>query len=226
MSVSSKIGKFYHVVQQIAVYLSKKGIIVGICSKNNEQDVKDVLNNHPDMILKEDYIVIKKVNWIDKASNLRAIAIELNIGIDSLVFVDDSDFEINLIKEQIPEIRTIQVPTNIADYPNELIKNIYKYFNLFLNSDDAKKTEMYKQQFERENTKSSFYSTIDEYLSSLEIELIILKNDESHIPRISQLTQKTNQFNLTTERYTEKQIEQFYYNRRCICNVCKRQIWR
>ncbi|MBK9633930.1 MAG: HAD-IIIC family phosphatase [Bacteroidetes bacterium] len=208
MSVSSKIGKFYHVVQQIAVYLSKKGIIVGICSKNNEQDVKDVLNNHPDMILKEDYIVIKKVNWIDKASNLRAIAIELNIGIDSLVFVDDSDFEINLIKEQIPEIRTIQVPTNIADYPNELIKNIYKYFNLFLNSDDAKKTEMYKQQFERENTKSSFYS-IDEYLSSLEIELIILKNDESHIPRISQLTQKTNQFNLTTERYTEKQIEQF-----------------
>ncbi|MBK7639020.1 MAG: hypothetical protein IPJ22_02935 [Bacteroidetes bacterium] len=126
------------------------------------------------MILKEDYIVIKKVNWIDKASNLRAIAIELNIGIDSLVFVDDSDFEINLIKEQIPEIRTIQVPTNIADYPNELIKNIYKYFNLFLNSDDAKKTEMYKQQFERENTKSSFYS-IDEYLSSLEIELIILK---------------------------------------------------
>ena len=206
MSPTSKSGKFYQLVQRIAVFLSKRGVIVGICSKNNEQDVLDVLRNHKDMILKEEHIVIKKVNWIDKASNLRAIASALNIGIDSLVFVDDSNFEINLIKEQVPEIHTIQVPTAISDYPDLILKNVYTYFNLFLNSEDAKKTEMYKQQFERENSKTAF-SSIEDYLASLEIELTVVKNDKAHIPRIAQLTQKTNQFNLTTYRYTESQVD-------------------
>ncbi len=208
MSPTSKSGKFYHLVQRIAVFLSKRGVIVGLCSKNNEQDVLDVLRNHKDMILKEDHIVIKKVNWIDKANNLRAIASELNIGIDSLVFVDDSNFEINLINEQVAEILTIQVPTSISDYPDLILKNVYTYFNLVLNSDDAKKTEMYKEQFDRENSKTAFNS-IEDYLASLEIELTVVKNDKEHISRIAQLTQKTNQFNLTTCRYTESQVDQF-----------------
>uniref|UniRef100_UPI0040474594 HAD-IIIC family phosphatase n=1 Tax=Algoriphagus sp. TaxID=1872435 RepID=UPI0040474594 len=208
MSPTSKSGKFYHLVQRIAVFLSKRGVIVGLCSKNNEQDVLDVLRNHNDMILKEEHIVIKKVNWVDKASNLRVIASELNIGIDSLVFVDDSNFEINLIKEQVPEILTIQVPTAISDYPDLILKNVYTYFNLVLNSDDAKKTEMYKQQFERENSKTAF-SSIEDYLASLEIELTVVKNDKAQMPRIAQLTQKTNQFNLTTYRYTESQVDHF-----------------
>ena len=208
MSPTSKYGKFYHLVQRIAVFLSKRGIIIGLCSKNNEQDVLDVLRNHNDMVLKEDHIVIKKVNWIDKANNLRAIASELNIGIDSLVFVDDSNFEINLIKEQIPEILTIQVPTAISDYPDLILKNVYTYFNLILNSDDARKTEMYKRQFERENSRNAF-SSIEDYLASLEIELTVVKNVKAHMPRIAQLTQKTNQFNLTTNRYTESQVDYF-----------------
>lgn len=208
MSPTSKSGKFFNLVQCIAVFLSKRGVIVGICSKNNEQDVLDVLNNHPDMVIKEEHIVIKKVNWVDKASNLRAIAYELNIGIDSLVFVDDSNFEINLIKEQVPEILTIQVPTAISDYPDLILKNVYTYFNLVLNSDDAKKTEMYKQQFERENSKTSF-SSIEDYLASLEIELTVVKNNKLHMPRVAQLTQKTNQFNLTSYRYTESQVDHF-----------------
>lgn len=208
MSPTSIHGKFYHYVQQMIVYLSKRGVIVGLCSKNNEQDVMDVINSHKDMVLKKEHIVIYKINWQDKASNLIAIAAELNINIDSLVFIDDSSFEINLIKEQLPEVLTIQVPTNITDYPRQILNNIYKYFNLNVNSDDVKKTEMYKQQFHREKAKNS-YDTIEDYLASLEIELKIIKNDPSYIPRISQLTQKTNQFNLTTKRYTESQIEEF-----------------
>jgi FkbH-like protein len=213
MSATSKSGNFYNLVQRIAVFLSKRGVIVGLCSKNNEQDVLDVLRNHKDMILKEEHIVIKKVNWVDKASNLRAIASELNIGIDSLIFVDDSNFEINLIKEQVPKITTIQVPTSISDYPDLILKNVYKYFNLVLNSDDAKRTEIYKQQFERENSKTAF-SSIEDYLASLEIELTVVKNDKTHMPRIAQLTQKTNQFNLKTIRYTESQINQFIEDKR------------
>lgn len=208
MAPSSAQGKYYQRVQQIAVYLSKRGVIVGLCSKNNEEDVLEVLRTHPDAFIKEEHIVLHKINWQDKASNLRAMATDLNIGLDSFVFVDDSNFEINLIKDSVPEILTIQVPTAISEYPDILLANIYKYFNLNLTADDAKKTEMYKQQFQRENAKNAFAS-IDDYLASLQIELKILKDDTSYIPRIAQLTQKTNQFNLTTIRYTEGQIEQF-----------------
>jgi len=208
MSPSSNLGKFFHLVQRIAVFLSKRGVIIGLCSKNNENDVLEVLRNHRDIILKEEHIVIKKVNWDDKASNLREIASDLNVGLDSMIFVDDSNFEINLINEKVPEILTIQVPIVLSDYPDILLRNIYSYFNLVLNSDDAKKTEMYKQQFEREKNKTTFNS-IEDYLASLEIELTVVKNDKSFIPRIAQLTQKTNQFNLTTHRYTESKVEYF-----------------
>jgi FkbH-like protein len=208
MSPTSNLGKFYHLVQRIAVFLSKRGVIIGICSKNNENDVLEVFRNHRDIILKEEHIVIKKVNWDDKASNIREIASDLNVGLDSMIFVDDSNFEINLINEKVPEILTIQVPIVLSDYPDILLRNIYTYFNLVLNSDDARKTEMYKQQFERENNKITFNS-IEDYLASLEIELTVVKNDKSYIPRIAQLTQKTNQFNLTTHRYTESQVEYF-----------------
>ena len=208
MSPTSKLGKFYHLVQRIAVFLSKRGVIIGLCSKNNENDVLEVFRNHRDIILKEEHIVIKKVNWDDKASNIREIASDLNIGLDSMIFVDDSNFEINLINEKVPEILTIQVPITLSDYPDILLRNVYTYFNLVLNSDDARKTEMYKQQFEREKNKITF-SSIEDYLASLEIELTVVKNDKSYIPRIAQLTQKTNQFNLTTHRYTESQLEYF-----------------
>ncbi len=211
MSPNTKSGKFYNIVQRIVLHLSKKGIIIGLCSKNNEQDVLDVLCNHKDMILKEDNIVIKKINWQDKATNLRKIASELNIGTDSIVFVDDSTFEINLIKEQLPEIQTIQVPDSISDYPKLLLKNIYTYFDSELNNEDSKKTEMYKQQFMRENSKNE-YSSIEDYLTSLEIELTVIKNEKDYTPRIAQLSQKTNQFNLTTKRYTDGQIENFMVN--------------
>lgn len=211
MSPSSPEGRHYNMVQKIAVYLSKRGVIVGICSKNNEQDVTEVLKSHKDIVLKEEYIVAKKINWNNKASNLKELAEDLNIGIDSFVFVDDSSFEINLIREQIPEILTVQVPPKTNEYVNTLLKTIYSCFNLIPTSDDLKKTEMYKQQFERENSKNSFTS-IDDYLSSLQIELKILKNDPAYIPRLSQLTQKTNQFNLTTYRYTESDIERFIYD--------------
>ena len=208
MSPSSNLGKYYHLVQRIAVFLSKRGVIIGLCSKNNENDVLEVFRNHRDIILKEEHIVIKKVNWDDKASNIREIASDLNIGLDSMIFVDDSNFEINLINEKVPEILTIQVPITLSDYPEILLRNVYNYFNLVLNSDDARKTEMYKQQFEREKNKITF-SSIEDYLASLEIELTVVKNDKSYIPRIAQLTQKTNQFNLTTHRYTESQLEYF-----------------
>lgn len=208
-SNESKTGMWFHKVQQQAVYLSSKGVLIGLCSKNNTADVEEVLLLN-EMTLRNDNLVIKKVNWTDKASNLRNIAAELNIGLDSLVFVDDSDFEINLIKEQLPEILTLQVPKQISEYPFQLQKLVDRYFSLSQSKEDALKTEMYKQQSARTESQSGFQS-IDEYLASLEIVLTIVENEVAQIPRIAQLTQKTNQFNLTTKRYTEQQITDFMY---------------
>lgn len=208
MSKHSFHGRIFNKVQQFGVFLSKRGVILGLCSKNNEIDVSAILDNHPDLVLKEEYIAIKKINWEDKVTNLRQIAFELNIGLDSIVFIDDSSFEVNLIKEQLPEVVTLQVPKNILEYPDFLLKYIYKYFNLSTNNEDTKKTEIYKQQFERENHRSKF-KTIDEYLSSLNICLSVFIDELKFVPRIAQLTQKTNQFNFTTRRYTENQIDYF-----------------
>ncbi len=205
MSAADKEGYPYRMIQQMAVFLSKRGVIVGICSKNNPEDVDAVLAEHNDIVLKSDYIVIKKVNWEDKASNLRNIATELNIGLNSLVFVDDSDFEITFIKEQLPEVLAIQVPK--TGYIDLLQVNIFKYFNLSPTADDAKKTEMYKQQFLRDDAKKSAGS-IEDYLSSLEMEITIKEDDQDQVARIAQLTQKTNQFNLTTRRKSESEIKQ------------------
>lgn len=206
-SEQSAIGKFYRRVQQLAVYLSKRGVIIGLCSKNNPEDVAELLEKDT-TVLKKDHIVIEKVNWQDKATNLRAIAAELNIGLDSLVFVDDSLFEINLVKEQLPEILTFTVPVNVSEYPGQLERLVRKYFSLNQSREDTAKTAMYKQQAMRTEAKEAFNS-IEDYLASLEISIAIREDDQSQIQRIAQLTQKTNQFNLTTVRYTEQQVESF-----------------
>lgn len=208
MSLHSKIGQIYNKIQQIAVWLSKQGVIIGLCSKNNEDDVKEILEEHADIKLRPEHIVVRKINWLDKVTNLRNIAKELNIGLDSLVFVDDSPFEIELVKTEIPEILTFQVPVAIHEYPARLLQLIERYFYLFITVDDKRKVEQYKTQFQR-NEEQTKYHSLEAYLSSLKLELEIKKNDFEQINRIAQLTQKTNQFNLTTKRYTESQINEF-----------------
>ena len=208
MSAFTKNGKIFREIQNIALSLNKKGILLGICSKNNKSDVDQVISDHKDMLLSDDILTVKKVNWIDKATNLREISQELNIGLDSLVFVDDSSFEVNLIKEQLPEITVLQVPTRLYDYPKLLRDNLGLFLNLSYTQEDQNKREMYKKQVIRESSKSEF-NTIDDYLSSLELEISIYIDDKSIIPRMSQMSQKTNQFNLTNRRYTEKDIENF-----------------
>lgn len=219
MSPQSKIGQVYNKIQQIAVWLSNQGVLVALCSKNNPEDVEKLMTEHQDIRLRKDHIVISKVNWQDKAKNMLEIAQELNIGLDSFVFVDDSSFEINLIKEQIPEILTLQVPAAIHEYPIQLLKVIERYFYLSGNKDDIGKTKQYKDQSKR-NEEINKHHSLEDYLSSIGIEITIKENDITQIERIAQLTQKTNQFNLTTKRYTERQIEEFMNsNKKCVFSV-------
>ena len=206
MNGLSKEGIPFAEVQSLAKSLAASGVIIGLCSKNNPEDVDQVIASHPDMVLKEEDVVIKKVNWNDKASNLRSIAADLNIGIDSLVFVDDSDFEINLIRSELPEVKAFQVPKEIHKYP-DLIREISNlFFQVSQTKEDLQKTKNYKEQILR-NQELEAHGNIEDYLKSLQLELDIYLNKADLIQRLAQMTQKTNQFNLSTKRLSEQDVK-------------------
>ncbi|MCM8542898.1 MAG: HAD-IIIC family phosphatase [Lentisphaeraceae bacterium] len=205
---SANRGRAFEEIQYMARSLSQKGVLIGLCSKNNYADVDEVLDKHPDIILKQSDIAIKKVNWEDKADNLLAISKELNIGLDSLVFIDDSNFEIENIKSRLPEVHVVKVPKNLHEYP-VLFKDVSSLFYNHSSSDeDALKTQMYKIEGQRKESQASFQNVSD-YLQSLELKLTIFIDNNQQVARLSQLTQKTNQFNMTTRRYSEAEISTF-----------------
>jgi FkbH-like protein len=207
-NINVKDGEYYEEIHYMLKELSQNGILLALNSKNNLEDVKSIFTDNPNIVLKWEDFLIKKVNWNNKVSNLKSIAKELNIGIDSLVHMDDSDFEINHINTELPEVTTIQVPQNLKDYATHLRNHYDLFLNLNKTNEDANRIEMYKVEIHRQEAQENF-NNIEEYLQSLELEINIKLNDNSSIERIAQMTQKTNQFNLTTPRYTESEIENF-----------------
>lgn len=197
-------GSCYRDLQEAALALYQRGILLALCSKNNKEDVLQVLAEHPDMVLRKEHFATMRVNWQDKATNLKEIATELNIGLDSLVFVDDNPSEIELILQSLPEIRTLQVPRDLSK-----LKNLLSYEGLFdtlaISHEDRNRSAMMQSEVMRRELRQSGLS-LDEYLQSLQMRIAIRSADDFTIPRIAQLTQKTNQFNLTTRRYTESEI--------------------
>ena len=215
INLSSKdpIGKIYHEIQALALSLKKNyGVLLGICSKNNLSDIEHVFNEHQDMLIRNEDLAIKKVNWNDKAQNLKEISEELNIGLDSIVFLDDSDFEIELIKTKIPQVTSIKVPSKIYEYPTLFREMFSLFFDISKSAEDKIRTELYKQQNLRNNAKKKI-NNIEDFLSSLELSIKLFVDNKDYVPRMAQMTQKTNQFNLTTKRYTEGDITQFILNK-------------
>jgi FkbH-like protein len=208
ISDKDKNGIFFKEIQLIAKSLKKNGVLLALCSKNNYNDVEEVFQKRTDLQLYSDDFVKFKINWNDKASNLVELSNELNIGIDSFVFIDDSDFEISLINDKLPEVETIQVPKQLFLYPQILNSKLDLFFKFSKTQEDLRRAEMYRQEEKRVNEIVK-YSNIDDYLSSLELEININIDDIESIDRISQLTQKTNQFNLCTKRYSSVEISKF-----------------
>lgn len=209
LSETNKKGIYFKEIQILAKYLSNKGIILGICSKNNENDVNEVFDSRKDMILLLSDIIIKKINWTNKSSNIESIASELNIGIDSIVFIDDSTFEIELIKEQLPQVYTLQVPEDLSLYPVKMLELTNLFYSRSISNEDFDRNRMYKEDKFRQDIKEKF-DNLEEYLERLEISIEFTNKDTNAKDRISQLSQKTNQFNLTTRRYSIADISNFY----------------
>jgi FkbH-like protein len=201
-----KEGKQYRDFQSGILDLKQMGVMLAVVSKNNEEDALEVFRNHPAMILKETDFVSMKVNWEPKAKNIANLAQELNVGLDSFVFIDDSPFEREAVLQLLPEVCVPDFPKDSARLPGWIRKIASEHF-LFLETteEDGQRTQMMRADISRKNLQAEF-TDIDSYLSSLRMVLDIhLATPEDH-RRIAQLTQKTNQFNVTTRRYTEADI--------------------
>ena len=198
-------GSTYYQFQHEVLSLYNRGVILALCSKNNAADVWEVFHKHPNMIIKEEHIAAAQINWNDKASNLRRIAEDLNIGLDSMVFVDDSDFEVQLVRELVPEIEVIHLPNQEAVRFRQILASPGWFDSVVLSEEDQRRGSMYKAEAERKRYRTQV-SDVTEYLRSLQMQVDIQPVSDVSLPRVAQLTQRTNQFNLTTRRYTEEEL--------------------
>ncbi len=203
---TTKEGSRYRDFQKRIKDIKEEGAILAVVSKNNIEDAMDGINNHPDMILREKDFVAIKANWEPKPVNIDELAKELNIGLDSFVFIDDNPIEREAAKSALPKIIVPEFPKDTANLESFAIEIGKKYFpTLKLTKEDTQKTEQYQIEHKRSELKKEAPS-IEEYLKSLEMKLTIREITEEDIPRAAQLTQKTNQFNLTTIPYTQREI--------------------
>ncbi|MEK7180798.1 MAG: HAD-IIIC family phosphatase [Patescibacteria group bacterium] len=198
-------GNVFLYFQHALLDFYNRGIILAINSKNNPEDVREVFEKNPYMVLKEQHFSAIRINWDDKTDNLIDIAKELNIGTDSIVFLDDDPLTRAIVKDRLPEVNVpyFSVP------PEDYIKILYglNMFHQFsLTEEDKKKGKMYTEEKQRKEVQKTV-KNINEYIAELNIVVQVSMDAVSLLPRLSQLTQKTNQFNLTTKRYTESQIK-------------------
>ena len=185
--------------------LKNRGILLTVCSKNNEDTAKEPFEKHPEMVLRLEDFSMFVANWEDKARNIRTIQQALNIGMDSMVFLDDNPFERELVRTMIPEITVPELPEDPALYL-QYLRGLDLFETASYSREDAGRTEQYRERAQRAAFEAAFQS-YDDYLEALQMRASAAAFDPFHYPRIAQLTQRSNQFNLRTVRYTEAEIE-------------------
>lgn len=198
-------GAFHQELQRALKDLSDRGVLLAVCSKNNPEDALEAISTHPGMLLREKDFSAVRINWQEKARNLEEIAAELNIGVDALAFLDDNPVERQNIRLRLPEVTVLELPEDVAGWA-AAVREAPAFQRLELSNEDARRGEMYVQQRERKQLEQS-HSSPEDFLRSLEQRVEVAPLTSLTLTRIAQLTQKTNQFNLTTRRYTEAEIE-------------------
>lgn len=204
------VGKAFTEFQHWVKKLKNRGIIIAVCSKNNEETAKEPFEKHPDMVLSLDDIAVFIANWDNKVNNIRKIQSILNIGSDAMVFLDDNPFERNIVRENVPGIIVPELPED----PGEYLEYLYS-LNLFetvsFNNADTDRTKQYQVETQRVSLQKSFVNEAD-FLKNLDMVSEVRPFSTFNTPRIAQLSQRSNQFNLRTIRYTEADIEKLSRN--------------
>ncbi len=200
----SALGEAFVAFQAYARELSRRGVILAVCSKNDEANAVEPFEKHPEMVLRRGDIACFVANWSDKAANIRAIAQDLNIGLDALVFVDDNPFERSLVRQELPMVAVPEISEEPSSYPQTLADAGY-FEALAVTDDDRARNSQYQGNRQREALKASA-TDLPSYLRGLEMRLIWRRFDQIGLQRTVQLINKTNQFNLTTRRYTDDDV--------------------
>ncbi|ABW27707.1 HAD-IIIC family phosphatase [Acaryochloris marina] len=204
------VSEAYLAFQYKIAALKNRGVILGICSKNNQADALEVFDKKVDMPLKLTDFSASEINWEPKYINIKNIAKKLNIGTESILFIDDNPVECSLVSQALPEVTTVQLPADPALYAT-ILDNILVFEKFNVLSDDRNKAQQYSQNEQRQEEKERI-GDLNTYLHSLETKIKIRLATDQDLPRVHQLFSKTNQFNLTTIRYSMSDIEDFHKN--------------
>jgi FkbH-like protein len=201
------VGEAFTAFQEFLLQLKRKGVILAVASKNNPADAREVFERHPEMRLRLDDVAVFLANWEDKPASIRRIAQTLNIGLDALVFVDDNPAEREAVRQLLPDVDVVQLPGDPAGYVQALAR--YPWLETAsLTDEDRRRTEQYQARARIADLEAQAAS-MEEFLEGLEMRARIAPFDELRLPRIAQLVNKTNQFNLTTRRYSETELRRF-----------------
>jgi len=198
-------GRSFVEFQKYLLGLHNRGILLAINSKNNFDDAIKVIEEHPDMILKKEHFASIKINWNDKVSNIKEISDELNFGLENFVFFDDDPLNREFMKSSLPQVLTVDLPADPSKYVRT-IQEMNEFNLLKITDEDNQRGVMYSQQRDRKTLEKSS-DNLEDFLKNMALKITIKKADSFTIPRISQLILKTNQFNLTTKRYSLEEIK-------------------
>jgi FkbH-like protein len=194
----------WRALQQFMAECSSRGFLLCLASKNDEADVLEVFERRPDMILKREHLVSWRINWRPKSENIRSLAEELNLGLDSFIFVDDNPLECAEVRAACPEVLTLLLPIDGEITP--FLDHVWAFDRFHLTAEDQERTAMYRQEIERGRFLKRAL-TMEEFLAALDLKIKISEPARSQWPRVAQLTQRTNQFNFTTVRRTDGEVQ-------------------
>lgn len=205
MAQGDAVGEAHNAVQRLALDLRTRGIVLAVSSKNNEETARLPFTDHPEMLLKLDHIAVFQANWNDKATNIQAIADELSLGLDAMVFLDDNPVERGLVRRLLPQVAVPELPEDAAYYARTL--NAAGYFEaVAFAAEDLKRAGFYQDNAKRATLQKQA-GGVDAYLASLDMTITFQAFDAPGRARIVQLINKSNQYNLTTRRYTDPEIQ-------------------
>jgi FkbH-like protein/FkbM family methyltransferase len=209
----------YRVLQQFMIGQMNAGMLLCLCSKNNEQDVLDLFEQRTDMLLKREHLVSWRVNWKSKSENIRSLAQELNLGLDSFIFIDDNPVDCAEVKSNCPEVLTLQLPQNPESFTS-FLNHIWAFDHTSSTEEDRNRTRMYQESAQRQQyLKQSF--SLKDFIRGLELRLEIAEATEDQLGRVSQQTFRTNQFNFTTIRRSENEIKALLQRKHAACLVAR-----
>jgi FkbH-like protein len=198
------VGEAFRAVQRLALDLRRRGIVLAVSSKNDDAIARRVLRDHPEMLLREKHLAVFQANWNDKATNIKAISEELSLGLDSFVFLDDNPVERGIIRQMLPDVAVPELPADPAYYARTLAAAGY-FESISFSDEDRQRAEFYERNAKRVALKNSV-GDVQAYYSSLGMEIHFAPFDQVGRSRIVQLINKSNQFNLTTRRYSEAEV--------------------